>query len=341
VYHYLIKPFLFLFKPERAHYLALNLFSIALAIPIVSFLLKRSFVARNQKGCRLAGVDFPNKVGLAAGFDKDGKYMHILSKMGFGFIEIGTVTPLPQSGNPKPRLFRLPKDKALINRMGFNNDGVEKMAERLRAGRPNNVVLGANIGKNKATPNDKAYKDYEICFETLFDLVDYFVVNVSSPNTPGLRELQEKGPLLEILNKVQAINKSKRVPKPLFLKIAPDLSPGQIDDIAEIVLEANISGIVASNTTISRESLVTPSSEIEKIGNGGVSGQPVRARSTEIISLLRQKLGPEKTIIGVGGIASSEDAQEKISAGANLVQVYSGMIYEGPWLIKKINRSLS
>jgi dihydroorotate dehydrogenase len=313
VYHYLIKPFLFLFKPERAHYLALNLFSIALAIPIVSFLLKRSFVARNQKGCRLAGVDFPNKVGLAAGFDKDGKYMHILSKMGFGFIEIGTVTPLPQSGNPKPRLFRLPK----------------------------NVVLGANIGKNKATPNDKAYKDYEICFETLFDLVDYFVVNVSSPNTPGLRELQEKGPLLEILNKVQAINKSKRVPKPLFLKIAPDLSSGQIDDIAEIVLEANISGIVASNTTISRESLVTPSSEIEKIGNGGVSGQPVRARSTEIISLLRQKLGPEKTIIGVGGIASSEDAQEKISAGANLVQVYSGMIYEGPWLIKKINRSLS
>ena len=340
MYHFLIKPFLFLFKPEKAHHLALSLFSIALYVPVISYLLRRSLRPNKQTASEKAGLMFPNKVGLAAGFDKDGKYMHLLSRMGFGFIEIGTVTPLPQSGNPKPRLFRLPKDKALINRMGFNNDGVEMMVRRLKKGRPENVVLGANIGKNKVTPNEVAYRDYEICFEALFDLVDYFVVNVSSPNTPGLRELQEKGPLLDILNRLQKINHAKAEPKPLLLKIAPDLTDGQLNDIAAIVSEADITGIVASNTTISRDDLKSASPLIDQIGSGGLSGNPVRKRSTDIVRLLREKIGPDKVIIGVGGIASPEDAKEKLSAGADLVQVYSGMIYEGPWLVRRIADAL-
>ena len=335
MYQTLLKPFLFLFSPEKAHHLALRLFSIALAIPLFGQLLKLSFKAKGQI-VQKAGLIFKNNVGLAAGFDKDGRYMNLMAHMGFGFLEIGTVTPLPQDGNPKPRLFRLPKDKALINRMGFNNDGVDAMVSRLIKKRPKDVILGANIGKNKVTPNEQAYRDYEICFEKLFDHVDYFVVNVSSPNTPGLRELQEKEPLLKILNAVQRINLSKPKPKPLFLKIAPDLTDGQIQDIAEIVSTSGIDGVVATNTTISREGLETKTDQIAAIGNGGLSGHPVKDHSTSVIRRLRELLGAEKVIIGVGGIASKHDAQQKLDAGADLVQIYSALIYEGPWLVKDL-----
>lgn len=335
MYQALLKPFLFLFSPEKAHHLALRLFAIALAIPLFGQLLKISFKARGQ-AVQKAGLHFKNIVGLAAGFDKDGRYMNLMSHMGFGFLEIGTVTPLPQDGNPQPRLFRLPKDNALINRMGFNNDGVDAMVKRLEDRRPANIILGANIGKNKVTPNDLAYRDYEICFEKLFQYVDYFVVNVSSPNTPGLRELQEKEPLLKILNAVQKINLSKPIAKPLFLKIAPDLTDGQIQDIAEIVSTSGIDGVVATNTTISREGLKTEADRIASIGNGGLSGLPVKDHSTSVVRRLRELLGTEKIIIGVGGISSRKDAKEKLDAGADLVQVYSGLIYEGPWLVKEI-----
>lgn len=340
MYQRLIKPFLFLFKPERAHHLALKLFKLSLNVPVLGYFLSSSFSSKQKSDIELAGLQFPNRVGLAAGFDKDGRYMNLMSRMGFGFLEIGTVTPLPQDGNPKPRLFRLPKDEALINRMGFNNDGVDAMVARLKERRPTNVILGANIGKNKVTPNAEATRDYEICFEKLFDWVDYFVVNVSSPNTPGLRELQEKGPLLEILNALQRINRSKEALKPLFLKIAPDLTEGQLKDIADIVVEADITGIVATNTTISRKDLLTDVSEIEAIGAGGLSGKPVMDLSTTIIAHLRKLLGPNKIIIGVGGIRDAKTARDKINAGADLVQIYSGMIYEGPWIVKRIAESL-
>lgn len=288
----------------------------------------------------VAGLSFPNQVGLAAGFDKDGKYMNLMSHVGFGFIEIGTVTPKPQDGNPQPRLFRLPEDRALINRMGFNNDGLAAMVRRLEEKRPTNVILGANIGKNKVTPNDRAVEDYIICFKELHDLVDYFVVNVSSPNTPGLRELQEKGPLLNILSSLQEINNQKQIQRPIFLKIAPDLNDDQIRDIASIVNDSGIAGVVATNTTISRENLNTDSQKVEAIGAGGLSGAPVEKRSTEVITQLRNLLADDKAIIGVGGVDSLEAARKKVSAGADLIQIYSGMIYEGPGLISQISSGL-
>ncbi|ELR70424.1 Dihydroorotate dehydrogenase [Fulvivirga imtechensis AK7] len=285
------------------------------------------------------GLTFSNPVGLAAGFDKDAKLVDELACFGFGFIEIGTLTPKAQPGNDKPRLFRLPADQAIINRMGFNNGGVNAAVARLRR-RKSSVLIGGNIGKNKVTPNEEAFNDYRTCFEQLFEVVDYFVVNVSSPNTPNLRALQDKEPLTQLLGGLMKLNAEKKTPKPILLKIAPDLTDDQLNDIVDIVKEVNLDGLIATNTTISRDGLKTPEHEVQKIGAGGLSGLPLRARSTEVLKFLRNKLGPDFPIISVGGIMSAEDALEKIRAGASLVQVYTGFIYEGPSLIKKINKAL-
>ncbi len=283
------------------------------------------------------GLHFKNIVGLGAGFDKNALYLNELETLGFGFVEIGTVTPLPQSGNDKPRLFRLPKDKALINRMGFNNDGVKVIAERLRKRRSSSeLIVGGNIGKNKITPNEDAWKDYEICFRELFDCVDYFVVNVSSPNTPGLRELQEKDALRKILSHLQNINKENEFPKPLMLKIAPDLTIPQIDDVIALAQEINLDGLVATNTTISRELLATSSDEVKNIGAGGLSGKPLKEKSTRVVKYIHEKTNGSIPIIASGGIFNADDAKEKLNAGASFVQVWTGFIYEGPSIVKKI-----
>jgi len=285
------------------------------------------------------GIKFPGPIGLAAGFDKDAKLIEPLSAMGFGFIEIGTVTPRPQSGNPRPRLFRLPKDRALINRMGFNNDGVDEVVTRLK-GRHSSCIIGGNIGKNKDTPNETAFEDYLHCFRALYPWVDYFVVNVSSPNTPGLRELQEKEPLMNLLNKLQEANGKTDHPKPILLKIAPDLTNHQLDDIIEIVLNTKLSGLVATNTTVERTGLKTEAQVVDQKGMGGLSGDPLVDRSTEVIRYLHQRCNGTIPIIGVGGISSAEDVLEKLEAGASLVQVYTGFIYEGPSMVKKLSKSL-
>lgn len=340
MYKYLIKPIFFLFPAEKAHYMAMNLLTIVSAIPGGKALLRFLFVLESPKlGRELFGLKFKNPVGLAAGFDKDARWIDQLESLGFGFVEIGTVTPKPQEGNPTPRLFRLPKDAALINRMGFNNRGVVAAAARLK-NRKSKLIVGGNIGKNKYTPNENALDDYIICFEELFQVVDYFVVNVSSPNTPGLRELQDKVPLMNILGSLQKRNLTRKNPKPILLKIAPDLTNSQLDDIVEIILESGIAGVIATNTTISRENLITEKSVIEEIGMGGVSGKPLTKRSTEVIRYLSQKSGGKFPVIGAGGIHSPEDAIEKLNAGASLVQVYTGFIYEGPGIVKAINKRL-
>lgn len=287
----------------------------------------------------LWGITFPNPVGLAAGFDKDARFTDALACLGFGFIEIGTVTPRPQPGNPKPRLFRLPADQALINRMGFNNGGSSAAAERLKH-RKEKVVIGGNIGKNKDTANEDALLDYEAAFKDLYEVVDYFVVNVSSPNTPGLRELQDKEPLMKILNRLMELNNEMGKPKPLLLKIAPDLTESQLDDIVEIVTETGIQGIVATNTTIDRSGLKTTEQEVTNIGAGGLSGRPVREKSTEVIRYIHRKSGGKIPIMAVGGIFTAADAQEKLDAGASLVQVYTGFIYEGPGIARNICKGL-
>ena len=287
----------------------------------------------------VAGITFRNPVGLAAGFDKNASLYNDLATLGFGFIEVGTVTPKPQSGNPKPRMFRLQKDKGLINRMGFNNDGLENALKNLSRRRVN-VILGGNIGKNKITPNDKALDDYVVLFNELYNSVDYFVVNVSSPNTPGLRELQEKEPLQKLLETVVKLRNERPQRKPVFLKIAPDLTDGQLDDIIEIVGIAGVDGIIATNTTISRKGLKTQGSTLEKIGNGGLSGDPVKERSTKVIRYISSKTNGRLPVIGVGGVRTAADAIEKFEAGACLVQVYTGFIYEGPFMIRRINKDL-
>jgi dihydroorotate dehydrogenase len=286
------------------------------------------------------GLNFKNPVGLAAGFDKDAKYYDLMAQLGFGFVEIGTVTPKGQNGNPQPRLFRLPEDEALINRMGFNNEGVEATVGRLKAKGKQNFIVGGNIGKNKLTPNEEAKNDYIICFNALFPYVDYFVVNVSSPNTPNLRALQDKGPLLELLQVVQEQNNKQANQKPVLLKIAPDLTDGQLDDIVDIVFQTKLSGLIVSNTTIDRSTLKTNENRISEIGNGGLSGKPLSDRSTNIIKYIHSKSEGKITMIGVGGIYSPEDAIAKLDAGASLVQIYSGLVYEGPTLIKRINKAL-
>ncbi len=290
------------------------------------------------------GIDFPNPIGLAAGFDKDAKLYSELSALGFGFIEVGTITPKPQPGNDKPRLFRLPKDSAIINRMGFNNHGVEQMVINLKKNN-SRVIIGGNIGKNKNTPNEDAVKDYIICFESLFNVVDYFVVNVSSPNTPGLRALQEKEPLLKILNALQILNNQLAIEyskkrKPVLLKIAPDLTNEQLDEIVEVLHASGLDGVIATNTTISRENLNSDAQEIARIGAGGLSGKPLAKRSTEVIKYLAERSDKKFIIIGVGGIHSETDAIEKLNAGADLIQLYTGFIYEGPALIQRIKKRL-
>lgn len=340
MYKAFIKPIFFLFQPEKIHHLTFKMLKFILAIPGKKWFFKKLFVLENKRlEKEVFGIKFPNPVGLAAGFDKDADLFNELTYLGFGFVEIGTVTPLPQDGNPKPRLFRLPEDEALINRMGFNNKGVDSAVENLK-NRKTNLIIGGNIGKNKVTPNERAIDDYVICFNKLFDYVDYFVVNVSSPNTPNLRDLQEKEPLTKLLATLMDLNKAKPSQKPILLKIAPDLTDSQLDDIVEIVDETKIAGVIATNTTISRDDLRSENSTIEKIGAGGLSGKPVKDRSTEVIRYLVNKSGNSFPIIGVGGIYSAEDAQEKLDAGAALVQVYSGFIYEGPGLMKRINKGL-
>ena len=340
MYKLFIKPLLFRFNPEKAHYLAFDALKLTLGNFLGRFLARKINTYSNPKlEKKLFGLTFPNPVGLAAGLDKNAKLFNELSCLGFGFIEIGTLTPKPQNGNDKPRLFRLPNDKALINRMGFNNDGVDEAVIRLR-NKKTNTIIGGNIGKNKLTPNEEAINDYEYCFNALFDVVDYFVVNVSSPNTPNLRALQDKKPLTAILNHLQVINNAKPKRKPLLLKIAPDLTNEQLDDIIEIVAVTKIDGIIATNTTISRDGLTYSASAIEKIGMGGLSGKPLTKRSTEVIRYLKTTSNNAFPVIGVGGIHTAEDVLDKLNAGADLIQLYTGFIYEGPGLIKKINKAI-
>lgn len=340
MYKQLLKPLLFKLNPEKAHYLTFDLLKLGVGHAFGRSITRSLFKFNHPKlEKELFGLKFKNPVGLAAGLDKDAKAFNELACLGFGFIEIGTLTPKPQPGNDKPRLFRLPKDSAIINRMGFNNEGVDAAVERLKH-KKTNTIIGGNIGKNKVTPNEDAIKDYEYCFNALFDVVDYFVVNVSSPNTPNLRELQDKKPLTDLLMHLQNLNNSKPKRKPLLLKIAPDLTDSQLDDIIEIVKTTKIDGIVATNTTIAREPLTYPKQEIEAIGMGGLSGKPLTKRSTEVIRYLKTKSHNAFPVIGVGGIHSPEDAIEKIQAGADLIQLYTGFIYEGPNLIKRINKAL-
>ena len=335
----LIKPLLFRFDPEFIHHFVTGCLNFGNRIWGIKSVMKNVFhLADNRLEREIMGLKFKNPVGLAAGFDKNADLVEELAAFGFGFIEIGTVTPLPQPGNDKPRMFRLPADKGLINRMGFNNQGVDVVAARLSRVKRNGLVIGGNIGKNKTTPNEDAVSDYIKCFDRLFDVVDYFVVNVSSPNTPGLRELQEKEPLKKILITLQQRNRKNDISRPILLKIAPDLSESQLDDIIEIVQETNIAGVVATNTTISRDGLV--SAEALKIETGGLSGKPLTQRSTEVIRYLSEKSKKSFVIIGVGGIHSPEDAVEKLEAGASLIQLYTGFIYEGPGLVKKINKGI-
>ena len=340
MYKSILRPLLFTSDPEKVHYFT---FAMVKTLHAMGFGgIFRSIYKKEDKRLEreLFGLTFPNPVGLAAGFDKDAKLYKELANFGFGFIEIGTVTPKPQEGNPKKRLFRLKEDQAIINRMGFNNGGVVEAVKRLKKnpklGQKGHVLIGGNIGKNKNTPNEDAVHDYVICFEALFDYVDYFVVNVSSPNTPNLRALQDKEPLTKLLKVLKTSNTKKTNPKPILLKIAPDLTNEQLLDIIDIAAETKIDGVIATNTTISREGLQSEN----KIEMGGLSGKPLANRSTEVIRFLSEKSNKAFPIIGVGGIHTAKDALEKIEAGASLVQLYTGFVYEGPALIKNINKAM-
>lgn len=340
MYKIFVRPLLFHFDPEAVHYFTFNFLKIVFKIPGVKFLMLFLYSNQEEKLEReLFGIKFQSPVGLAAGFDKDAKLINELTCFGFSFIEIGTLTPKPQPGNEKPRLFRLPEDSALVNRMGFNNGGVQEAVERLKK-LNSKVIIGGNIGKNKLTPNENAFDDYRICFEALYPYVDYFVVNVSSPNTPGLRELQENEPLRKLLAGVKQLSLNKSKPKPILLKIAPDLTETQLSDIVTILLETKTDGVIATNTTVSRQGLATDAKELERVGTGGLSGKPLTDRSNEVISFLRMKLGKNYPIIGVGGIMSARDAKEKIKAGADLIQIYTGFVYEGPGFVKQLNKAL-
>lgn len=335
MYKHLIQPLLFKYDPEKVHYFTFSVIRKLSRIPGFSFLCRKFYEISDPRLEReVFGLKFKNPVGLAAGFDKDAKLYKELSNFGFGFIEIGTLTPKGQEGNPKKRLFRLKEDQAIINRMGFNNGGVLDAVERLK--KNEGVLIGGNIGKNKNTPNDEAVLDYEICFETLYDYVDYFVVNVSSPNTPNLRALQDKEPLQNLLQMLQQKNNLKIKPKPILLKIAPDLTDEQLLDIIDIINSTKIAGVIATNTTLSRDGLQSDN----KSETGGLSGKPLTKRSTEVIRFLSEKSNHSFPIIGVGGIHCAEDAIEKLNAGASLIQLYTGFIYEGPALIKAINKKL-
>ena len=342
------RPLFFLLDAERAHYLAMGILKNFCSIDFIQRSLQRWFAPR-EIPIQLFGLLFKNPIGLGAGFDKNARYLRELETLGFGFVEIGTVTPKPQAGNDKPRLFRLPKDQALINRMGFNNDGVDVVVERLKTWRENqkkkhlqttNLLIGGNIGKNKTTPNEEAWKDYELCFTALHSYVDFFVVNVSSPNTPGLRELQEKESLKKILTHLQSLNQRQLFQKPILLKIAPDLTHEQLDDVISLATEIKLDGIVATNTTISRDGLQTTSSQLQTIGAGGLSGKPLQQRSTEMVRYIFEKTGGALPIIGSGGIFNAPDAKQKLEAGAQLLEVWTGFIYEGPFIVKNLCQNL-
>lgn len=348
----LVRNILFKLEAEKAHYVAMNLLKTACSIAPLRWILEQAYTPADtslERECM--GLQFRNPVGLGAGFDKNALYLRELKTLGFGFVEVGTVTPLPQEGNPKPRLFRLPQDKALINRMGFNNDGLEAIKKRLEAWRNSEknkayqkprMIIGGNIGKNKSTPNEDAWKDYVTCFNALFDVVDYFTVNVSSPNTPGLRELQDKDALTKILVTLQELNNQQKHPKPILLKIAPDLTAGQLEDIANIAATIQLDGIVTSNTTISREGLSLPSQSLATvIGNGGLSGQPLKTPADAVLQQLTTLTKGETTLIASGGIFTGSDAVDKINCGAKLVQVWTGFVYEGPMLVSRICKELS
>jgi len=340
LYQLFIRPVLLQFDPETVHKFTFKCFKLFQRSALIRSIVSARFSVKDPRLVRnLFGLTFQNPVGLAAGLDKNAEAFDFLGSMGFGFIEIGTVTPKAQAGNPLPRLFRFVNDKALVNRMGFNNEGVEEVVKRLRKKRTQ-ILIGGNIGKNKLTPNEEATSDYIKCFNALYPLVDYFVVNVSSPNTPNLRELQEKEPLKKLLTDLMDINCTTGKIKPILLKIAPDLNQSQLDDIIEIVTETKIDGIVSSNTTISRDGLSYTDEQIKKVGAGGMSGQPLRDRSTEVIRYIHEKSNGRIPIIGVGGIMSKEDALEKLDAGASLIQIYTGFIYEGPALVKAINKEI-
>ena len=335
MYKLLLKPFFFLFDPEFVHHTVFKLIKLSNKIPGISNLIRSIYVIKDKKLERhLFGLTFPNPVGLAAGFDKDAKLYRELSNFGFGFIEIGTLTPKPQDGNPKKRMFRLTEDKGLINRLGFNNEGVESAINRLKKNK--GILIGGNIGKNKTTPNKNAVKDYVYCFNMLFDYVDYFVVNVSSPNTPNLRELQDRSNLEKLLSTLSNLNQTKVQPKPILLKIAPDLNEKQLLDVIEIITNLNIDGVIATNTTLSRENLKS----FKKNEMGGLSGVPLKDKSTDVIKFLHKKSKNAFPIIGVGGVHEPDDAIEKLNAGASLVQMYTGFIYEGPGIVKRINKAL-
>lgn len=337
----LLRDILFNFDAESVHHFSMNALKSLSKVELLQKSFAKSFQYHNSSlEKQVFGLPFRNPVGLGAGFDKNALYIKEIATIGFGFVEIGTVTPLPQPGNDKPRLFRLPKDKAIINRMGFNNDGVKAVAARLRTTKKN-IIIGGNIGKNKETPNENAWKDYEICLNELFDCVDYFVVNVSSPNTPGLRELQEKASLHKILSRLQTINHGRINTKPLLLKIAPDLTVGQLDDIIELSQEIKLSGLVATNTTISRKGLKSEKESVEQIGTGGLSGMPLKEKSTQIINYINRQTNGSIPIIASGGVFNGVDAKEKLAAGASLVQLWTGFIYEGPGIVKNICRDLA
>jgi dihydroorotate dehydrogenase len=342
-----LRSILFLFSPEAAHKISMTLLKLICSIGFSRKLFSKILQARSIP-TQLLGLTLRNPVGLGAGFDKNAEYLKELDALGFGFVEIGTVTPRPQPGNDKPRVFRLVEDKALINRMGFNNEGVDAVAKRLKkwrrqtanGKRQSKMLIGGNIGKNKITPNEEAWKDYEICFRALHPYVDFFIVNVSSPNTPGLRALQEKSSLQKILTHLQTLNREFEIQKAILLKIAPDLEWEQIDDVIDLAKEIRFDGLVATNTTISREQLQTPNSKLQTIGAGGLSGKPLQKRSTEVLKYIHQKTNGTVPLIASGGIFTGSDAKEKINSGASLVEVWTGFIYEGPFIVKRICREL-
>ncbi|MGM0550255.1 MAG: quinone-dependent dihydroorotate dehydrogenase [Bacteroidota bacterium] len=340
MYRYFIRPILFTFSPETIHRLIVVLVQVGFKIPGVKWLVASMYKFEDVSLERtVCGLTFKNPVGLAAGFDKNATFFNEFSTFGFSHIEIGTVTPKGQPGNPKPRSFRIPRDKGLINRMGFNNKGLQACIKQL-AGKPHDVIIGGNIGKNTATPNQEAIQDYIVTFKGLYEHVDYFVVNLSCPNIKDLRALQDQDSTVAILKELVLLRATKTTHKPIFLKISPDLTPEQLDGVLETVKLTHIDGIVATNTTVCREGLKTANEQVEAIGNGGLSGAPLTDRSTEIIRYLAEKSNHSIPIIGVGGIMSAEDALEKLKAGASLIQIYSGFIYEGPALIKRINKAI-
>ena len=339
----LLRNILFWFDAEKVHYFSMNLLKFFCKFSFIKRILKKIFTPTGGNLSRnFFGLTFSNPVGLGAGFDKNARYLPELWVLGFGFVEIGTITPLPQEGNPKPRLFRLPKDKAIINRMGFNNEGAAIVAERVKRFRETGIrlVIGGNISKNKNTPNENAWKDYETCFTILHEYVDYFVVNVSSPNTPGLRELQQKDSLRKILSNLQQLNSSKKIKRPLLLKISPDLLPNEVDDIIDLAIEIKLDGLVATNTTIRRNNLISAGNKIVKSGAGGLSGRPLAKESTRITRYIFEKTNGTIPVMSSGGIFTGGDAREKFEAGAGLIQVWTGFIFEGPSIVKKICYSL-